>query len=163
MRDDLLVATLVDLGEHIDVPSSRDLAPAVVRSLRGAESRPRSRRRVLAVVLAAVAVLALPGPREAVADWLGLRTVHIVRVDTLPSDLGTILNLGHEVPLDQLRGSAFTVLTAPSLGPPTRAYTGEPSAGSVTLVWSAGQRTPIGDDIGILLTEIPGSLDGESV
>ena len=82
---------------------------------------------IAGVVAAAALVLALPGPRDALASWLGLETVHIVRVDTIPSNLGTTLRLGTETPIADVRGRAVPVLAPPAAGTPTRAYTDEPA------------------------------------
>src|SRR5438045_587030 len=118
--DDRLTATLVDLAEHIEFPVERDLAPAVLRAF--AAPAPRAshrRRRVIAIAVASVlALFVLPGPREAVADFFGLSTVHIVRVNDVPDTLGTNLRLGREVPVNEVASPAFTVLAPASAGGP---------------------------------------------
>lgn len=165
MSEDRLLAALADVAVRLEVPATRDLSTAVVRELQRAEMparTPRTRRRVLAgVIAAAVLVFALPGPRDALASWLGLETVRIVRVDTIPDDLGTTLHLGTEAPLDAVRSRAVPVLAPPRAGAPAHAYVDEPAAGSVTLVWGASEDLPaVGDThVGLLLTEIPGSID----
>ncbi len=121
----------------------------------------------IAVAVLVVALLALPAPRHAVAEWLGISTVHIVRVDSLPAsvgtaNLGTTLRLGREVPLDEARRDApFTVLAPAPLDHPTTTYVDEPVAGAVTLVWPPSDRLPNAGDagVGLLLTELPGSVE----
>src|SRR3954462_15688432 len=107
MIEDRLLAALADVATRIDVPATRDVSTAVLRELQRARvptTGGRRRRRVIAGVVAATAlVLALPGPRDALASWLGLETVHIVRVDTIPSNLGTTLRLGTETPIADVR------------------------------------------------------------
>jgi hypothetical protein len=165
MRDDDLVAALADLGGRIGYPHSADLSGAVVSRLRSEEAGPRHHRvRALAIAVAVIVimVLALPAPRHAVADWLGFSSVHIVRVDSLPPDLGTTLRLGREVSPDEARGQVpFTVVAPTGLGPPAKTYVGEPIADAVTLVWPPSAQTPevAGSGLGLLLTEYPGSVD----
>jgi hypothetical protein len=51
---------------------------------------------------------------------------------------------------------------APSgIGDPTKAYTGEPGTGAVSLVWPPTDRLPQvhNTGVGFLLTEMPGSVD----
>jgi hypothetical protein len=165
MRDDELVAALADLGGRIAYPHAADLSGAVVSRLHAEEPRPRhGRARALAIAVAVivVVVLALPAPRHAVADWLGFSSVHIVRVDSLPPGLGTTLRLGREVSAEEARGQMpFTVMAPTGLGPPAKAYVGEPIADAVTLVWPPSPQTPevAGSGVGLLLTEYPGSVD----
>jgi len=166
MTDDRLLNALADVATRINVPATRDVSTAVRRELErrpvpAAAERRRHPHRVIAGVAAAALLLALPGPRDALASWLGLETVHIVRVDTIPADLGTTLRLGAESPIADVRARAVPVLAPQAAGPPAHAYIDEPAVGSVTLVWAASGDLPgVGDThVGLLLTEIPGSLE----
>ena len=168
MRDDLdLRDALLDVAAHVAYPRARDLSPAVIAALPIAPPRAiaRSRRRVLAVAVACVTVLAgiigLPGPREAVADWLGIRSVQIVRVDQLPHGLGSDLRLGTSVPLDQVANPGRGVVAPSGIERPAAAYVDEPVKGATTLVWTPMKLLPAIKDtgIGLLLTQYPGSLD----
>jgi len=166
MTDDRLTTSLTDLADHLAFPAEHDLAPDVMRILATpappAPRAPYRRRRVIAVAVGSVvALFAFPGPREAVADWLGLSAVQIVRVDEVPADIGTTLRLGREVPVGSIPSPSFTVVAPPSPGPPQRAYVDEPATGSVTLVWAATDDLPEIHDtgVGLLLTEIPGRVD----
>src|SRR6476646_12199480 len=83
-----LETALRQLGGEVAFPPTPDLAPAI----RGRLDRPqRLWRRPVAIALAvtvvaaAAAVLAVPQSRSAILDWLGLRNVSVVRVDTLPT------------------------------------------------------------------------------
>src|SRR3954470_4911682 len=113
MRDDELRAALADLGDRIDYPRTGDLSGFVMSRLRADEPRPSHHRlRALAIAAAVlmVAVLALPAPRHAVAEWHGFSTVRIVPVESVPPNTGTTLRLGREVPLDEAReATSFTV------------------------------------------------------
>jgi hypothetical protein len=165
MRDDELFVALATLGDHIEYPRTADLSGAVVSRLRSDSprtARHRVRAIAIAVVAAALAVLVLPAPRHAVADWLGFSTVHIVRVDSLPPDLGSRLQLGRRVALDEARGHPpFTVMAPSTLDDPVAAFVDEPVNGAVTLVWPpTGQLPAVGSTgVGLLLSELPGSVD----
>ena len=167
MRDDRdLFDALADVAAHLVLPPARDLAPAVIAALPVDPPRSiaRSRRRLVAVVVTVATVVAavvgLPGPRAAVADWLGIRSIEIVRVNQLPQGLGSTLRLGVAVPVGAVaRGHA--VLVPSGLLPPSAAYVDEPTVGAVSLVWAPMKLLPEIDTtgIGLLLTQFPGSVD----
>jgi len=166
MRDSDLLSALADLGDHVAYPTSRDLSATVVERLRTDAHVPQQRHRVRAFAVAAailvIALLALPAPRHAVAEWLGITGVRVVRVPSIPADTGTTLRLGREVSIDEARAAAPFTLMAPSgIGDPTKAYTGEPAAGAVSLVWPPTDRLPQvhAAAVGLLLTEMPGSVE----
>ena len=103
-----LEAVLSELGRYVEFPPTPNLAPAVRRRL--GERRSWRRPVVLALavlVLAIGAALAVPAARTAILDWLGLRGVHIVRVDKLPPApvIGN-LDLGRPVTLAEARRRA---------------------------------------------------------
>jgi hypothetical protein len=163
-----LERALVELGPHVATPVAADLAPVVLARLREPVRPTRRRARIaIAVVTAAVAaLLALPAPRHAVADWLGLGAVRIVHTNLPGPPAGSKLLLGRQVQLDEARRAAGGPLVTPTaLGAPTAVYVGEPAATSVTLVWAPRDGLPEVRDTGVgaLLTEIRGSLSGELI
>ncbi len=88
-----LEAALVDLAGHLDHPAGEQLAVDVRRRI-AAPTHTRERRsnrtRVLLAlaavfVLIAVAVVAIPPSREAIADWLGIGAVDIRRSEQPPA------------------------------------------------------------------------------
>jgi hypothetical protein len=129
---------LRDLGPELEYPPTPDLAPVVARAL---ERRRRLRRRiVVALALVALAVgvaFAVPPARSAILDWLGLRGVSVERAATLPPNLGTRLDLGRRVDLDEARRSLpFPLLVPAVLGDPDAAYLRRgPTGEEVTLVY----------------------------
>jgi hypothetical protein len=84
-----LERSLGELAERLEIPTNEWLAADVVRRI-GEPQRPASRRRAIrlagaVVAVAVVAVFALPGPRHAVARWLGFDSVRIEPGVTLPT------------------------------------------------------------------------------
>lgn len=162
-----LEARLADLGRHVLVPEVGDLSAAVAARIRTpgrARREPAHRGPLLAAagLLVIVAVLVLPAPRHAVARWLGIGTIEVTRVDTLPAGLGDHLVLGRRVPVaDALASAAFDVLVPQAAGAPTAAFTGVPAPDAVTLVWAPSADLPEvrTTGVGLLLTEVLGSLD----
>jgi hypothetical protein len=170
-----VAAALADLGRRLDPPAGGDPAAAAVERIRAAGQRPASprtagrRRRPLLLAAAAVAValalvVALPGPRAAVARLLGIGGVEIGPVERIPEGLSSALDLG--APLhtgDALVRLGDAIRTDPDLGPPDAAFAGRP-AGGVSLVWAAGPGLPAigGTDAGLVLTAFP-SAGGPSV
>jgi hypothetical protein len=117
----------------------------------------------VAVVL--VVVLALPGPRGAVARLFGIDGVRVTSRADLPDDLHEVLDLGTPVDVGAVGSPTGDLPLAPrALGPPDAAFTGRP-AGGVTLVWSPSDELPaVGDTgVGALLTAFPGSADRDVV
>jgi hypothetical protein len=134
-----LDAALRELGTHLAWPETPDL---VLERL----ERPARRRWVLAVALVVILALAtafaVPPARTAILDWLGLRHVSIVQVDTLPpvSPRGS-LDLGREV-----SRSPDWVLVPKSK--PDHAYM---NGDTVTLLWGNPSEPRL------LLTELRGT------
>ncbi len=164
-----LEAALFDLAHHIDHPRVGDLAPAVILRLTAVEPPPRRPRWLVVVVsavLTLVVLLSFPAPRQAVADWLGIGAVRVIRTEQIPDGTGTELRLGREVSLGEARSRApFTILGPSSLGTPSSIYAGEPSSDSVTLLWGPADRVPAvaATGVGVLLTEMPGSTDRAAI
>jgi hypothetical protein len=107
-----------------------------------------------------VVLLALPAPRQALADWLGIGTVRVVHTEQVPDRTGSVLRLGDEVTMDEARRRVpFAILGPARLGTPAAVYAGEPSADSVTLLWGPGPGVPevAGTGVAVLLTEMAGT------
>jgi hypothetical protein len=158
-----LVVALEDLGRNLDYPTSGDLAgPVVARLWDTPGRRPWAVPTVAAIaVVAAVVVLvvALPGPRRAIARWFGIGSVQIESVDELPADLGSELSLGEAVAVDEVSDRvAFDVVVPESLPGPSAAFAGRPPGG-VSLVWAVSEQLPeVGDSgVGLLFSQFPGT------
>jgi hypothetical protein len=118
--------------------------------------RPRLRR-PLALALAALLVLAagaaaVPGIREPVLDFLGLRSVKIERVPRpLPAVPGTKLALGRRTTLPAARRALyFAPLVPGGLGDPVVYYERFPPGGQLALVYRKGA---------LFITELQGRLE----
>jgi hypothetical protein len=185
---DELTLALGELGERLELPPTADPVTVAIGRIRAdgggpepAFSRPKwssgrpiwARERVLwaaaAVVLVVLAVtLVVPGPRHAVARWLGIGSVTVTYTDRVPAAVGRTYELGAPTSVAraiQRADAAGWRLAAPSAaGDPARAFVGRP-AGAVSLTWAPSAELPeIGDSgIGLLLTEIPATTDAGGV
>jgi hypothetical protein len=139
-----LDVALRELGRHVELPPTPDIASAI----RGRLERRRPWRRPLAIALAVLvvaigAVLAVPPARTAVLDWLGLRHVSIVRVDKLPPTEPIVrLDLGRETSLAKAPLWALVPDDKPD-----KVFIDD---GTVNLVWGEPQKPRL------LLTEFRG-------
>jgi hypothetical protein len=116
---------LVALGTALNVPPAPDTVPAVLAGLpTRRRRRARPARRVLALALAALlllagAAMAVPASRDAILRVIGLRGVSIERVRRLPpippgARTGVSLGLGRPIPLARARHAAgFTAPIPP--------------------------------------------------
>ena len=180
-HDDLTLA-LRYLGDRLDLRAADPVASAVDR-IRTATTPPafssrdralqrpipRTKRLVVAaavaVVVAIAGVLAAPGSRDAVADWLGIGSVRVTYTGEIPDDTGHAYDLGNPVSLADAADRATWPLAAPSgIGDPDGAFVGCP-ARSVTLVWAASAELPEVDEsgIGLLIGAIPGVTEAGAV
>ena len=161
--EQILRATAADL----DWPATPPIAEAIERSLDRAPARSSDRSaririgRPLAIAFAALLLMAataaaIPGVREPVLDWLGLRSVHVERVPRpLPEVPGAKLALGTHLSLDAARRRlGFTPVLAPGLGTPVAWYDSTPPGGELTLVYRKGE---------LLLAQVEGGLKREFV
>lgn len=185
-HDDLTLA-LGELGERLELSATVDPVTVAIDRIRshggGLDpfSRPKwsperpiwARERVLwaaavALLVALAATLVVPGPRHAVARWLGIGSVTVTYTDRVPAAVGRTYDLGTPTSLAraiQRADAAGWRLAAPSAaGGPARAFVGRP-AGAVNLTWAPSAELPeIGDSgIGLLLTEIPAATDAGGV
>ena len=140
---------------------------------------------VAAALLVIFAALALfPAMRTALADRLGLPGITITHLPAVPTatstptplptplptptsiPVGIRLGLGQPVPLEQAQAGVSFPISTPTLstlGPPDEVYLGSSSTrGSVTLVYRPRPGLPEDGTtgVGLLLTELPGSIDG---
>ena len=141
-------------------PPTPELAPRVAARIRSAPSGPRERfsrrpRRALAVALAALAALpvaavALPGVRDDVLEWLGLRDVEVRRSPEQPRgrELRPRTDLGPELSLRRARELiGFEPLLPAALKAPHEVRV---NGRRLSLVYRAD------GDIRLLITEQPG-------
>ena len=169
-----LARTLAELGAHIDLPEGGDPAAAALARIRAERDRrplvpendTNGRRTwvlvAAAVVVAVVAVAALPGPRGAVARLLGVGGVTITRGE-VARELPAELDLGDPLAVDDAL-ARLAGATLPDAGPPAQAFTGRPPRG-VSLVWAATDDLPAlaGSDAGLVLTVFPSSPESPLV
>jgi hypothetical protein len=163
---------LRDAGAHAQWPPTPDLAGAVEARIATAAAgpdrvrsapvvragRPRLRR-PLALALAGFLVLAasaaaVPGIREPVLDFLGLRSVKIERVPRpLPVVPGRKLALGRHTTLPAARRALdFAPLVPSGLGDPVVYYDRFPPGGQLALVYRKGA---------LFITEVQGRLQSQ--
>jgi hypothetical protein len=180
-----LERALRDLGAHLDLPPTPDLASAVATRLREAPTPapapaprrpwrlPAWRRLALAgmaaVLLAAAVLVVSPGTREAVARRLGLRGIDI-RIGgerPTPTRPGERLDLGvgDRVTLEEARRRvAFPVLVPAAAGfqQPDAVFVnpGRPQGGRVDFVYRARPGLPASQftDVGLLITQFQATL-----
>ena len=152
------------IAADLDWPPTPNLEATVLPALQKVPGTVRNRRRFrierpLAIALAALLLLAataaaIPGIRNPVLDWLGLRSVRIERVPRpLPQARGAHLGLGQRTTIDGVhsirKALGFEPVAPTGLGQPTVYYEGFPPGGQLALVYPHG----------ILLTEIQGRLE----
>jgi hypothetical protein len=132
------------LGARLEYPPTPELAAGVLARMR---ARRRRRRRALVAALAALALVAAvlaasPRARSAVADWLGIGGVRIVRVDELPVVPRRLApDLGERVTLAEARRRVPFALAWPrSQGEPDEVWHRPfPAGGTVTLVYGSSR------------------------
>ena len=168
MSEQRIEAMLRATGANLDWPATPDIDRALKAALAttSARSAPRPLRprlaRPFAIALAALALLAataaaVPGIREPVLDWLGLRSVKIERVPRpLPQSApgsaaapGSALGLGQRMRLAEAqRRLGFTPVLPTGLGTPTIYFEDFPPGGQLALAYPHH-----------LLTEVEGRID----
>jgi hypothetical protein len=119
----------------------------------------------LAIVAFCAFLIVSESARVAVADFLGLDGVRIEFTEELPDDLGTRLDLGEVVSLDEARGSVdFDVLvpTAGDLDAPDRVYFDSTVGdGQVSFVYRPRKGLPptVNQNVGLLVMQYQVSLE----
>ena len=177
LPDPELEEALTALGREVGFPPTPDLSSAVRVLLAERPHVPLARQRRWLYWLAAAALLAivigalalLPQVRTAVADRLGLRGVEIHWLEgaptPAPTPVGSSLQLGREVSLEQLRSAVTFPLYLPRdgrLGEPAAIYLlGEESGAMVSFVYRAGPDLPATSvpSVGALLTVFRGETN----
>jgi hypothetical protein len=156
-----LERALRELGDELTWPSTPDLAAAVTARLAAGPAsrgpapavRRRPSRRLLAGLVAALvllpgAALAVPGPRHAILDALGLRHVTVQQRPQVPA--GANPRLGGRTTLANARRLAgFAPRVPAALGPPDAVFVNQ---AIVTLRYDAA---------GVILAQAPGALQRE--
>ena len=149
---------LTELGNEIVYPESPDLVDAVSRRI-GSHTSPPARlqgwapRVVIIATLLVVVVLIVPGTRDEVASWLGLRGLTIV--DEPRSLAGSELGLGIETTLEEAeRIAGFQPRTSALLGKPDRVYV---ESGRIWMVYVARADLPETDvaGVGAIVAQFP--------
>jgi hypothetical protein len=151
---------LRETGAAAEWPPTPDLVAGVRTRLAARAVRPsRLRlRRPLAVALAALLVVsggaaAIPGVRDPVLDFLGVRDVTLERVPSVPHEQPAPRRpaFGARISLDSAVGRlGFRPVLPAGLGPPLPYYIPEPPGGQITLVYRRGA---------LALSELRGHLD----
>lgn len=157
------------LSADLSYPPTPELAAVVAAQLapRPGRSRPPVRR-MLAITAALMilagggAVAAVPSLRHAVLDWLGLRSVRIEHVPSLPrlptGPAGRGLGLGRRTTLSAARSRVRFRLLGPAR-PPSEVYlANSPPGGQVSFVYPPGPGLPRapGTGAGLLIAEFRG-------
>jgi hypothetical protein len=162
---------LLALSDDVAWPPTPDLAP-VVQERVAREPRPARRRSwlhgrlvpavaALAIVLIALAAVfaASSSVRATVRDWLGIGSVRITRVQTLP-DISPArgLQLGRRATVGQANAHLGSpIATVRALGPPDVIYVSDSLPARVSVVYGARPGLPPGTaGVGALLDQIQG-------
>ena len=115
-----LERSLTELADRLEIPGGDRLVTNVVRGIAQPLPRRQPRSRVvLAVACAAllvVAVAALPGPRHAIARWLGFDSVRIEPGVTVPTTAAPTTTAPTTVATVEQTGAATTSIVEPDLG-----------------------------------------------
>jgi len=180
-----LERSLEELAERLDISGGEWLGEDVVRRIGEPPTRraPRRRPQLAIAVIAVLVVLfvALPGPRRAVARWLGFDSVRIEPGVTLPttSEPSTVaseasaaatttvvqpnLDLGRAVSIDE--ATTRTGLPDPTptaLGAPLSVHVMEPpQSGQILLVYAPSDLVPQSDvtGVGALVSVMPAHIE----
>jgi hypothetical protein len=168
-----LEESLEDLAQRVDIPGREWLVDDVLRRIAEPPTRDYRRRapQLAALIVAAVVVLVLvlPGPRRAVARWLGFDSVRIepgVTVPTTtPTNPGTSeLQLGPAVSLEAAMASTGLPNPTPAvLGAPRSVHVVEPpQSGQIVLVYAPSKRVPLSTTVpgvGALVSVMPAHIE----
>lgn len=174
---------LRELARHTTFPPTPEVPQTLLDRIhespaRG-ESGERPRRRfptlrtsiaaatALFVIFSAILGLSSPDARGAVAEWLGLPGISIIREEAAEeaAPLAEDFDLGEKKTLRQARtlaGPDSPVMMPRGMGEPDEIYVEMPYGGFRTLAYrSRPGLPPLGNtDIGLLFTQIPGDIEG---
>jgi hypothetical protein len=175
-----LERALRELGEHVAWPSTRDLSASVRVQLAQQGAAPRRSRwsrlgwfprlsrsplaAALATVLAAAALLLALSPeaRAVVAERLGLPGVGITHVPAVPPNLGSSLNLGERVTLDEARRRSAFSLLVPGLDQPDAVYIGRGDMVSMVYAERPGLPADARTGVALLFTQVRGTVQHDA-
>ncbi len=179
LSDDDVERLLDDVATRVEDPPRGDLAAAVRARLEAPSApdavasvrrrwRPRPRFVLAAIAIVSAVTIALtisPGTRQALADWFGLRGVHIEHRNTPPTArVGARLSLGARVSLAEARRRVtFDVLLPNGRGQPDEIYVADtPSGGRVSLLYRPRPGLPeaAASGAGLLVTEFRARIPG---
>ena len=181
-----LERSLTELADRMEIPGGDWLVDDVLRRIAEPARRPPARRSLrlagVVVVVMVVVAVALPGPRHAVARWLGFDSVHIEPAVTVPttaptaaapSTPGTVtptitvpepeLALGEAISIDD--AMARTDLPDPTpalLGAPLSVHVVQPpESGQIVLVYPPSDLVPQSTVIGAgaLVSVMPATIN----
>jgi hypothetical protein len=156
---------LAELASHIEWPEpgpELDLAPRL------AITRPITPRRrwvpaaAASVILVALLLVVSPQAREAVADLLGVAGIEIEFRPELEEPVGSDLDLGRAVSLQEAVESVGFPVSVPELpGEPDGVYI---SDGEVNMVWEGGETLPAAGDtgVGLLYSQFQAETGGDT-
>jgi hypothetical protein len=181
-----LERSLIELAERIEIPGGEWMADDVVRRI-AEPARTTTHRRGLRVasavaIVLVVIVVALPGPRRAVARWLGFDSVRIEPAVTVPTTVARstttetvdtvttavavpapALDLGIAIPISD--AIAQTGLPDPSpalLGAPLSVHVIQPpESGQIVLVYPPSELVPQSSvtGAGALVSVMPATIE----
>lgn len=175
--DPELESRLRELAPHVAFPPTPALSRSIIAAI-----QPRPDRRsamqsrlvfasVAALVLIAVAIVAIPASRHAVARWIDIPGIHISWLDDDPPasvETEIRLGLGSRVELNEAIDQAGFQVSFPADDradePDEVFYNPSPASGPtfppgvVSFVYYAGDELPAvpGTDVGLLITEFQG-------
>jgi hypothetical protein len=152
---DTIETALFELGGRIDFPDTPELTDDVAARLTLPDSPKKSVRWwLVAAAVVAFLVLALPGPRAAIADLLGIGAVQISLVDSLPRADALGLLPGDELSLDEAVAAAPYPILSPGSAPDVVVLHKTPAGPAITAGYG---RNP--DGYRLLVTQIPAGVE----
>jgi hypothetical protein len=164
--------SLGELADRLEIRGGDWLVDDVVRRIGEPARRRQGRqgRRVLllavaSVVLVAVAIVALPGPRHAVGRWLGFDSVRIEPGVTVPvtTTITDALDLGPALSIDEARSQTGLADPTPALlGDPQSVHVVRPpDTGQVVLVYAPSDLVPQSTvtGVGALVSIMPATIN----
>jgi hypothetical protein len=169
-----LERSLEELAGRIEIPGEPWLADDVLRRIDEPRVRPIRRRVPLVAGLVAAAIivlLVLPGPRRAVARWLGFDSVRIEPGVTVPTTATSAaattiepqIGLGPAVSMDEAETRTGMPDPTPAvLGAPQSIHVLEPPpSGQIMLVYGPSDLVPQSDvtGVGALVSVMPAHIE----
>jgi len=151
-----LERALEALGADVDFPPTPDLAAGVLSRL-PVQLRRRTGRRWWWAAAAAIVLLvlvALPGPRAAIADLLGIGAVRVTIVDAVPPSATVRPPTGVEVTIDEAQAETDFDVLEPETPPDAVFLDDAVPGGMVTLAYEAD-----GGGAALFITQLTATTD----